>query len=419
MITFAIINVWIAVLAFIAMKISQKWGLSPSKLTAIIIAGVFPAVFSLVSTWLSLSTPEALSVVLPPLGTVQTLQDLPQSRPELLIIFKILYFTLAAVFLVRTLRKWFALQCLQLISTADPKVFLTDENMPPLTLSWPRRSIVLPTSLSVDSHEIIIAHEQAHLQHYDAELTLLFLCLKDIFWINPAFAWLVRQWRYSVELRADRAVTLGTDLKFRRAYADTLLSVISERKGGQALPCPSASLTSNRTRSVKMRLFKIMTEQNLPRKSNFHPVAKLALWISTLAVGLTISAAAGTAVNDKNEQPLIRFPPVMPASCPGLDASSIDIVTKTFKVSGEAVTQRVAQVGRVVLKFDVDEAGAPQNITVIKSNHNCFVAPAKSSVAKWRYSKNAPISGVENMIVFMLSENGEGSLKKDLQEFSK
>lgn len=66
---------------------------------------------------------------------------------------------------------------------------------------------------------------------------------------------------------------------------------------------------------------------------------------------------------DRDAQPLVRIPPQYPDRCQG-------------RASNEEF---------VVLQFDVDPSGQPQNIRVIDSSSSCFNRSATRSVERWKY----------------------------------
>ena len=164
---------------------------------------------------------------------------------------------LSVLLMSRTLWRWSRLQILPLMPTTEPDIFTTTSEIPPLTLSWPRRAVVVP--LGFQAQTALIQHERAHLHHHDAELTLPLLLLQDVLLRSPGISYLVRQWRLSIELRADQAATKMLTSSERKDYAALLLNVVRSNGGpaeGGTLPCPTAHLTSTRHRSVKMRLIK-------------------------------------------------------------------------------------------------------------------------------------------------------------------
>lgn len=79
--------------------------------------------------------------------------------------------------------------------------------------------------------------------------------------------------------------------------------------------------------------------------------------------------------------------------------------------------------GRVIVKFDISDAGHPTNIKVIQMTENIFVKPAMESIRGWRYeplelneNKEAR-KGIVNAIVFQLAGNGSFYKEKPLRNW--
>lgn len=72
----------------------------------------------------------------------------------------------------------------------------------------------------------------------------------------------------------------------------------------------------------------------------------------------------GTQFNpDRDAQPLVRIPPQYPERCQA----------------------RASNSEFVLVQFDVDTQGVPQNIEVIESSSSCFNRAAVRSVERWKY----------------------------------
>ena len=331
-----------------------------------------------------------------------------------------IYGAIAALKVIGVVVRWTRLQLMPLSITETQGVYITDRDVPALALSWPKRCVVLPATaetLSEEARGQIIAHERAHLKYNDAEITLIYLILQNLFWANPAMRWFVTGWRDAAEIRADRAVTAGTDMPARKAYAQMLLSAMAQENGERARQCPSAYLTSNSLRSVKMRLSEIMTTE--PRGGNrFYKGLAISCGLMISMGGASFMTATAAPAQS---QPLKRVPPMMPASCPNLDITKIAVQTYTSRIEGKQTQYRGAKVGEVILKFDINESGRTKNIKAVRSNNICFEAPAIKSVSQWVYTSGAPQKGVGNMIRFRLTEslNGTPSLEDDIQDFAK
>jgi len=318
---------------------------------------------------------------------VSNASDLEPSDNAWSINYLALYFILVLLLVSRTLFRWACLQFKSINPTDEPDVFTTSLNLPPLTLSWPRRAVVVPDGMQ--GQTALIQHERAHLQHHDAEMTICLLMVRDLMLCNYGISYLVRQWRLAIELRADRAVTEMLSTSERKDYAALLLNGL--RSGGdhtdrRTLPCPTAHLTSTRHRSVKMRLSEIMENKPTPRKNRWNTV----LLLTTLGAGMlgliSINAKASDSEFTIQADKIIydkRVPPNMPASCPGLNADEIKIEWAEHLVEGKLVPQHSAILGTVVLKYDVRPDGNTHNLRVIKSTNACFEPEAVASVSQW------------------------------------
>ena len=327
-----------------------------------------------------------------------------------------IYICGSVLLMAQTLWRWSRLQRLPLTRTDKPDIYITKSVVPPLTLSWPRRAVVIPEGLQNQAG--LIAHECAHLRHKDAEFTLVLLLIRDLMLRNFGISYLVRQWRLSIELRADHVATQIMTPQQRKDYAALLLQGLkpsSQYADGRALPCPTAHLTSTRHRSVKMRLTKIMQNKPNPRKRHW----TVALAFTAIGAA-TLGLATANAATDMSDVTYVkRVPPIMPVNCPELDVNTISIEGKEMTIKGEVTYMHIARVGSVQLKFDVQPNGSTQNIRVTESNNVCFEPNAKAAVSQWIVqTEGKPIKDISVLMQFTLTgeehEDIEGPLNKFL-----
>jgi len=338
--------------------------------------------------------------------------------------YLIVYSVLALLLAGRTLFGWARLQVMSVDLTDEIDVFTTPSNLPPLTLSWPRRAVVVPNGLQDEA--ALIRHERAHLRHHDAEVTLCLLVLRDLMLRSFGFSYLVRQWRLAIELRADQAATEMLSPSEKKDYAALLLKGLrpgGDHKDGRTLPCPTAHLTSTRHRSVKMRLAKIMEQSAKPRKRRWS-AALLASAMGAGALGLlSVNAAADDAeliIPASEITYIVRVPPKMPESCTGLDTNDIKIVGKNMWVDGGPKLQHVMTVGEVILSYDARADGGLENIRIVQSNHPCFESNAKEAVAQWiAKPQDKAVKNIQVMIQFMVQGETHEELEPTLNRLLK
>ncbi|WDI31455.1 M56 family metallopeptidase [Hyphococcus flavus] len=304
------------------------------------------------------------------------------------------YIGLGVFLMGRTLWRWVRLQSLPLAPTAEPDIFATPEMIPPLTLSWPRRAVVLPKGF--EAQEPLIRHERAHLRHNDAEVTLLLLLLQDIMLRNPGIIFLVRQWRLAIELRADRAATRNLTAPERKDYAAFLLNIQRPTtRHNETLPCPTARLNSTPHRHAKMRLIGIIEDESSDKKRRWS-AAVLSTFFAASGIGLLSAGAkayeaganAGSGPDDYTLIDYVKQTALqMPGNCPGLiddiKARGVKIEEKELMINGRPVPHLTLNLGTVVLNHDVRKDGSIHNPRVIDSTHPCFEANAKAGIAQW------------------------------------
>jgi len=417
-------QIWCLLIGAMLFAFARRRSFDPNIWLTAIITAIGPVFFSLIYTSFAPGAASSDLTVMSGIRNVVTPILSSDTAASFSFPFAAIYGVISIALVMRILWKWARLQIGSFEATPYEDVIVTDAELPPHALSWPRRKIVMSRAmwdgLSRPQRSWIIMHERSHILNRDPETTLGLLCLRDLFWINPAIHWLVSQWRMSAEIRADRAVIDGQSTDTRHAYASLLLEAMHNQKGESALPCPSAYLTSNRKRSVKMRLNEIMSGKPRTRKPVIRTVFVLGSLAAIVSGTQTLNAFAAPS-QDQDAKPIKRVPPMMPASCPGLDIS--DIKTEKFSPNanqkfGEA---NFAIIGSVSVKFDVDMAGSPRNIEVTNSNHECFEKDSIDSVSKWTYSANSPKYGVETKIRYIMMEDEKepGSLATDLAEFAK
>lgn len=333
------------------------------------------------------------------------------------------YMCFCVLLMSRTLWRWSRLQVLPLLPTTESDIFTTASEIPPLTLSWPRRAVVVP--LGFQTQTALIQHERAHLHHHDAELTLLLLLLQDIMLRSPGISYLVRHWRLSIELRADQAATKMLTPSERKDYATLLLNIVRSNGGpaeGGTLPCPTAHLNSTRHRNAKMRLTKIIENKPNPRKRRW----SVALLLTTL--GASMIGLMSTATSSKSEVLNAKFDQAkyvkqtslqMPANCPGLirdlRSRGVKVEEKELTVNGLLVSQQTMKLGTVVLSHDVRRGGSIYNSRIISSTHPCFEPEAKASIVQWMaVPQEFEIKNVAVMLHYVISGATTKELKQQL-----
>ncbi len=125
----------------------------------------------------------------------------------------------------------------------------------------------------------ILKHELVHLKRGDVYFKLLFVTASAVHWLNP-FIWIMqKEAAVDMGLSCDERVTQGANYAARKAYTETLLSMLHKR-------CDRRTILSTQfyggTKIMKKR-FKNILRKN--RKKN-------GIFILILAVALTMGFGA-------------------------------------------------------------------------------------------------------------------------------
>ncbi len=143
--------------------------------------------------------------------------------------------------------------------------------------------IYVPANIEKDDLDIVIRHENTHIQRKDYLFILLYYLVLCIYWFNPLCWILYRRVQTDIEMACDEQVLLEAKVEERQAYSRTLLHLCTGRsvKAGWALSFGKGSL--------KQRIKDI----GKPKKYN-KMMALLAVLVCTAAllIGIFISTDA-------------------------------------------------------------------------------------------------------------------------------
>lgn len=333
-----------------------------------------------------------------------------------------IYLLVGSILMVRTLWRWLRLQRLPLALTSEQGVFTTTSKVPPLTLSWPRRAIVIP--LGLQTPQAIIRHERTHLTHRDAEVTLCLLLLQDLMLRSPGVSYLIRQWRLAIELRADQAAVASLTKSERRDYAALLLNGLRvDKVSNETLPCPTARFNSSRGRDIKIRLTGIIDD------SPNMPISRWKTTLATTAVGASLLGLVGASASTNNSPAIdfrdyismdytVRTPPKLPQNCLALDRSTLKVKRNEIDITGAQNSKYYITVGSVVVTYKVRKNSAIHNVRVLDSSDKCFNDEAIVTVGNWKVKpQGKEVNNAIAKVYFRISGHSEEELNMKLNDF--
>lgn len=128
--------------------------------------------------------------------------------------------------------------------------------------------------------QLILAHEQTHIERNDTRAVAAAAVLQWAFWFNPLVRLAADAFRLDQELACDAAV-LEAHPTARRAYAKTLIAAAT----GEAAPLLAACAWRGRDRHPVVVRLTALAEHPVRRRDDLGAIAMLALWILAFAGG--------------------------------------------------------------------------------------------------------------------------------------
>lgn len=115
-------------------------------------------------------------------------------------------------------------------------ILICDRISSPFVFGIIRPRIYLPSALSEEEKTYVIAHEQAHIKHYDNILKPFGYLILSIHFFNP-LCWIAfRLFTKDIELACDERVIKNYDIQDKKGYSTALLSCCIERNFLSACP---------------------------------------------------------------------------------------------------------------------------------------------------------------------------------------
>ena len=171
----------------------------------------------------------------------------------------------------------------------------------PMIIGFFKPVLILPEE-QYSSEELffILKHELVHLKRGDVYFKLLFVVANAVHWFNPLIWIMQKEAIIDMELSCDERVTQGTDYAVRKAYTETLLSMLHKR-------CTKRTVLSTQFYGGK-QIMKKRFKNILIKKAK-----KNGVYILICAVILTISLGTlvGCSTNEPDNDKFFEVPDVV------------------------------------------------------------------------------------------------------------
>ncbi|MCH5190660.1 MAG: hypothetical protein J1F23_00705 [Oscillospiraceae bacterium] len=161
-------------------------------------------------------------------------------------------------------------------------IYFCDDIDSPFILGILKPKIYLPSGLSADQINYVVAHENAHLKRKDYLWKPLGFALLSVYWFNPvmwaAYILLCRD----IELACDEKVIKNMDPVGKKGYSEALVSCSVQRRTVMACPLAFGEV------GVKDRIKSVLNYK------------KPAFWVIVIAVVACIAVSVCLLTNPKN-----------------------------------------------------------------------------------------------------------------------
>ena len=167
-----------------------------------------------------------------------------------------------------------------------------DEAESPMIIGFIKPVLVLPKE-QYDSEDLffILKHELVHLKRGDVYLKLLFVTVNAIHWFNPIIWIMQKEAVIDMELSCDERVIQGTSFALRKAYTETLLSMLHKQSVRKTV---LATQFYGGTKIMKKRFKNILIRN---RKKN-----GISILVCAAVLSITLGMLVGCSVTKENTE---------------------------------------------------------------------------------------------------------------------
>ena len=167
-----------------------------------------------------------------------------------------------------------------------------EEAESPMIIGFLKPVLVLPKEqYSSEDLFFILKHELVHLKRGDVYLKLLFVTANAVHWFNPIIWIMQKEAVIDMELSCDERVTQGTSFALKKAYTETLLSMLHKQ-------CVKKTVLSTQfyggTKIMKKRFKNILIRN---RKKN-----GISILLCAVVLSITLGMLVGCSVTKDNTE---------------------------------------------------------------------------------------------------------------------
>lgn len=210
----------------------------------------------------------------------------------------------------------------------------------PMVIGFIKPVLVLPKEqYSSEDLFFILKHELVHLKRGDVYLKLLFVIANAVHWFNPLIWMMKKEAVIDMELSCDERVTQGTDFELRKAYTETLLSMLHKR-------CVRKTVLSTQFyggKKIMKKRFKNILIRNRKKNGISILIGAVVLTISLgMLVGCSVTKEDTGNVTGQSEDKADQTESMPADNSPADDNALENTITLTFSKEGEEEQKQAA-----------------------------------------------------------------------------
>jgi len=172
----------------------------------------------------------------------------------------------------------------------DMNIFEVRNLKTPFVLGVRKPKIYLPAGLEATERRYILLHEQTHIKRKDYIIKILAFLILAIHWFNPLVWVAFRLMSKDMELSCDESVLKEMDLDIKKPYANSLLSLATERHILNGSPLAFGE------GNVKDRIKNVLNYK------------KPTFWLIAVALVVAVAAGIGLLANPVSQKPVENKP---------------------------------------------------------------------------------------------------------------
>lgn len=208
----------------------------------------------------------------------------------------------------------------------------------PMIMGFIRPVLVLPEpACRPEELYFILKHELVHLKRHDVWWKLLFVAANAVHWFNPMIWIMHKEAIVDMELACDERVIQGTDFADRKAYTETLLSMLHKRSDQKS------ALTTQfyGGKQIMQKRFR-----NILRRTKGKNGIVILLGAAVLTVGLSVFAGCSVAGGEEETGETV------PAMVSGIVSNEVDVPAPVLEEAEELVAKWFADTQASVEEAD-------------------------------------------------------------------